>query len=123
MDLCQALREHAASDPNKMALFCLDRTISYRDLDLSSTLLAKWFLDQALQSGDRIALHWQNSIESALLFFAIFKAGLIAVPVNVRLKPAEIRYVLEHSEARICFSEPALANLAKGWYKSPSFRF
>jgi long-chain acyl-CoA synthetase len=113
MDLCQALREHAARDPNKVALFCLDRTINYRDFDLSSTRLARWFLDQGLQSGDRIALHWQNSIESALLFFAIFKAGLVAVPVNVRLKPAEIRYVVDHSQARICFSEPSLASLAK----------
>jgi long-chain acyl-CoA synthetase len=62
-------------DPDKVALFCLDRTINYREFDLSSTRLARWFLDQGLQSGDRIALHWQNSIESALLFFAIFKAG------------------------------------------------
>jgi long-chain acyl-CoA synthetase len=113
MDLCQALCEHAARDPDKVALFCLDRTINYRDFDLSSTRLAKWFLDEGLQPCDRIALHWQNSIESALLFFAIFKAGLIAVPVNVRLKPAEIRYVLDHSQARICFSEPSLAHLAK----------
>ena len=112
-DLCQALREHAATDPDKVALFCLDRTINYRDFDLSSARLAKWFLNEGLQPCDRIALHWQNSIESALLFFAIFKAGLIAVPVNVRLKPAEIRYVLDHSQARICFSEPSLADLAK----------
>jgi long-chain acyl-CoA synthetase len=113
MDLCQALREHAARNPSKTALFCVDRTINYRDFDLSSTRLAKWFLDEGLQPCDRIALHWQNSFESALLFFAIFKAGLVAVPVNVRLKPAEIRYVVDHSHARICFSEPSLASLAK----------
>ena len=47
------------------------------------------------------------------LFFALFKAGLIAVAINVRLKSPEIRYVLNHSQARMCFSEPALAPLAE----------
>jgi long-chain acyl-CoA synthetase len=37
----------------------------------------------------------------------------VAVPVNLRLKAAEIAYIFEHSVARICFSEPALAALAE----------
>jgi long-chain acyl-CoA synthetase len=87
--------------------------LSYLELDESSTALAQWFLAQGLQPGDRVALHWSNSIEVVQLFFAVFKAGLVAVTVNTRLKPAEICYILEHSQARICFSEPTLAGLAE----------
>jgi long-chain acyl-CoA synthetase len=112
-DLCSTLHAHATKDPQKTALICGDATMSYLGLDESSTRLAHWFLDQGLQPGDRVALHWSNSIEVVQLFFSLFKAGLVPVAVNVRLKPLEIRYVLDHSQARICFSEPALAPLAE----------
>ena len=113
MNLSSALHTNASNHPDKVALFCGDARMTYRELDESSTLLAQWFLDQGLRPGDRVALHWSNSIEVVQLFFALFRAGLIAVTVNVRLKPPEIRYVLDHSQARMCFSDPALARLAE----------
>jgi long-chain acyl-CoA synthetase len=104
----QALRNSDAT-----ALFCRDRKMSYHELDQSSTRLAAWFLEQGLRPGDRVAIHWCNSIEVVQLFFAIFKAGLIAVPINLRLKPPEVAWILEHSQAVMCFSEPTLAPIAE----------
>ena len=86
--------------------------MSWEELDRSTSRLAGWFLDQGLRSGDRVAIHWSNRIETVQLFFGLWKAGLIAVPINTRLKPPEISYILDHSQARMCFSEPALAPLA-----------
>jgi long-chain acyl-CoA synthetase len=83
--------------------------MSYSALDETSTRLAEWFLAEGLRPGERVAVHWSNSFEVVQLYFALFKAGLIAVAVNVRLKPAEIGYILDHSMARMCFSEPSLA--------------
>lgn len=108
-DLCSVLHTEAIKNPHKTALICGNRRMSYEGLDESTTRLARWFLDQGLRPGDRVALHWSNSIEVVQLFFALFKAGLIAVTVNVRLKSPEIRHILDHSQARMCFSEPALA--------------
>jgi long-chain acyl-CoA synthetase len=113
VNLCDTLRAHAAEQPQSAALLCGTRALSYRELDESSTALAQWLLSQGLKPGDRVALHWSNSIEVVQLFFAAFKAGLVAVTVNTRLKPAEIGYILKHSQARICFSEPTLAGLAE----------
>lgn len=113
MNLSSALHTNASNHPDKVALFCGDARMTYRELDESSTLLAQWFLDQGLRQGDRVALHWSNSIEVVQLFFALFKAGLTAVTVNVRLKPPEIRYVLDHSQATMCFSDPALSKWAE----------
>jgi acyl-CoA synthetase (AMP-forming)/AMP-acid ligase II len=87
--------------------------MSLQELDSSSSRLAQWLIDQGLEQGDRVAVHWSNRMEAVQLFFAIWKAGLIAVPVNVRLKPAEIAFILEHSGSRLCFSEPALSALAR----------
>jgi long-chain acyl-CoA synthetase len=95
------------------SLFCGDRKMSYRELDQSTTRLAVWMLEQGLKPGDRVAIHWCNSIEVVQLFFAIFKAGLIAVPINPRLKATEVAWVLEHSQAVMCFSEPTLAPITE----------
>ena len=48
--------------------------MSYQALDESTTALAKWFLDQGLQPGDRVAVHWTNSIPPVQLLYAHFKA-------------------------------------------------
>jgi long-chain acyl-CoA synthetase len=112
-DVCGSLRLHAEKRPHQAALYCGDVALTWSALEESSANLARWFLDQGLRPGDRVALHWSNSIEVVQLFFALFKAGLIVVTINTRLKPAEIRYILDHSDARMCFSEPALAPLAE----------
>ena len=111
MTLGELLHSRSIENPAKTALFCGDETISYEELDVSTTRLAGWFLGQGLCAGDRVAIHWSNRIETVQLFFGVWKAGLIAVPVNTRLKPPEIAYILEHSQARMCFSEPGMAPL------------
>src|SRR5277367_6456015 len=113
MNLGSLLHAKAMETPDKTALYSGFGTMSYLTLDETSTRLAEWFLAQDLRAGERVALHWSNSFEVVQLFFALFKAGLIAVTVNVRLKPPEIRRILDHSQARICFSEPALASQAE----------
>src|SRR5690349_6931719 len=113
MNLGTMLRHSAAASPDKPAIVCGDHIASYEALDRSADLLARWLLRQGLEPGDRVAIHWCNSVEVAILYFACFKAGLIAVPVNNRLKPAEISYILQHSSARLCFSEPTLAPLCE----------
>src|SRR5688572_2349037 len=113
MDLGSVLRHSALRSPRKAAVICDDQIISYEALDRSTDNLACWLLRQGLEPGDRVAIHWHNSVEVVNLYFACFKAGLIAVPVNNRLKAPEIAYVLGHSKAKLCFSQPELAPLCE----------
>lgn len=113
MNLGDSLRVQAERNPQKTAFYCGNAKISYESLDDSTTALAQWFLSQGLQPGDRVAVHWANSIQAVQLLYGIFKAGLTAVTVNTRLKAPEIGFILSHSQARMCFSEPALAPLAR----------
>lgn len=106
------LRQSAARSPQKPAVICGDRVVTYQELDRSTDALARRLLAEGLEPGDRVAIHWCNSVEVVNLYFACFKAGLIAVPVNNRLKAPEIAYVLGHSKAKLCFSQPELAPLA-----------
>jgi long-chain acyl-CoA synthetase len=107
------LHAQTLNKPDATALLCDGREMSYRDLDISTTGLAHWLIGQGLKPGDRVAIHWSNSIETVQLFFAAFKAGIIAVPINLRLKAPEVAWILQHSQAKICFSEPSLAPLAE----------
>ena len=92
MTLGDLLRSRANRAPHRTALFCGDKTMSFAELDASTDRLAAWFMSEGLKAGDRVAIQWPNAIEAVQLYFAAFKAGLIGVPVNLRLKPAEVAY-------------------------------
>ena len=53
--------------------------------------------DCGLSPGDRVAIVMRNRPEYVEALFAIWHAGLVAVPVNARLHRGEIAYILEHS--------------------------
>src|SRR5216683_722156 len=59
--------------------------------------------------GDRVAITMTNCAEFLEAEFAIWHAGLIAVPINAKLHRNEFAYILEHSGARIAFASPDLA--------------
>lgn len=109
MNIADWLTASTAQNPQKMAVICGDESISYEQLDRSTTFLAEWLLSRGCSPGARVALHWPNSIEMVKLLFACFKAGIIAVPVNVLMKAPEVAYVLAHSKAALCFSHPDFA--------------
>jgi len=58
-----------------------------------------------LVPGDRVAIVMRNRPEYLEALFAIWHAGLVAVPVNARLHRDEIAYILEHSESRVVFTD------------------
>jgi long-chain acyl-CoA synthetase len=61
-----------------------------------------------LQPGDRVALAMNNSPEYVEILYAVWHAGLTAVPMNAKLHQREFAYILENSGARLCFATPDL---------------
>lgn len=110
MTLGDLLHSHALHTPDAPALTCGGRTMSFAELDASTDRLAAWLLGEGLKPGDRIAVQWPNGFEVVQTYFAAAKAGLIAVPINLRLKPSEIAWVIENSGAALGFAHPALGD-------------
>jgi long-chain acyl-CoA synthetase len=108
MNLGEMLAAATTKMPAKIAVSCGDEALTYAEFDARSTQLAHGLREAGIAKGDRVALHMGNTIEMALSYFACFKLGAIAVPLNIKLKPAEIEYVLGHSEARLYIGEPGL---------------
>jgi acyl-CoA synthetase (AMP-forming)/AMP-acid ligase II len=66
-----------------------------------------------LADGDRVAIVMKNSPEYLEALYAIWWAGLAAVPVNAKLHPREVAFIVEDSGARLVIDDPArVAGLA-----------
>jgi long-chain acyl-CoA synthetase len=61
-----------------------------------------------LEPGERVAIVAKNSPDYLELMYAIWHAGLAAVPANAKLHGRELAYILEHSGARVCFASHGL---------------
>jgi long-chain acyl-CoA synthetase len=56
------------------------------------------------RQGERVVLVMQNTVQYVELLLATWHAGLCAVPVNAKLHPVEIDFILRNSGARLCVS-------------------
>jgi acyl-CoA synthetase (AMP-forming)/AMP-acid ligase II len=106
--LGKLLARTAQATPDMPALIAGSREVSYREFDAHTQALAHGLLSLGLRPGDRVALHMQNSIETAMIYLACFKAGLIVVPCKTGLKADELEFALEHSQARIYMAHSML---------------
>ena len=83
---------------------------TYRELASRAARLAAGFAaGLGLRPGDRLALVMKNCPEYLEVLFGAWHAGLVAVPVNAKLHPLEIAYILENSGSRACVVTPDLA--------------
>jgi fatty-acyl-CoA synthase len=58
--------------------------------------------------GDRVAVVSHNSSRLLTSFFGVCGWGRVLVPINFRLRPDEVRYIVEHSGARVLYVDPEL---------------
>ena len=112
--LVERLQEQRRVDPNALMTIAQGRSWTRAEIDDRSTNAARGLLDTGLVPGDRVAIHLANGIDIVAAYYACFKAGLIAVPINTRLKAPEIDYVLRHSEARAYIGQRDLFAEAQG---------
>ena len=77
-----------------------------------------------LRTGERVALAMKNCPEYYVVLFACWHAGLTPVPMNAKLHPKEFSYILENSEAKLCFvsadlesSVPSPISIASSEYR------
>ncbi len=64
--------------------------------------------------GDRVAIVSHNSARLLTAFFGVAGFGRVLVPVNFRLRPDEVSYIVQHSGARVLLVDPELDETLKG---------
>ncbi len=106
------LARHALMQPNDTALRHLGATTTWIELERRVTALAGALHRRGVGFGDRVLILMLNRPEFVESFLAVNKLGAIAVPVNFRMTPAEIAYLVSDSAAEVVVTEPVLAPVA-----------
>ncbi|OGT23395.1 MAG: hypothetical protein A3G71_04565 [Gammaproteobacteria bacterium RIFCSPLOWO2_12_FULL_38_14] len=101
------LIEKEKPDQEKIALIYDSTHYSYSELSRMSSLIANNLFNHGVKKASRIALFMDNRPELIMLYFAIFRLGAIAVPVNYRYKTDELAYVLNDCRADVLITEKA----------------
>ena len=108
------LARHALMQPNTAALRFLGKTTSWGELDRRVNALADALSRRGVGFGDRVMILMLNRPEFIESVLAANTLGAIAVPVNFRLTPPEISYLVANCDAHLVITEPVLAAVATG---------
>jgi fatty-acyl-CoA synthase len=96
-----ALWEAATRWGNREAMVFENGTLTYRQLEESSAVMACGFLSLGIGRGDVVAIWMAGYAEWPPIYYGLARIGARMVPVNTRYKPPEVEYVLNKSKARL----------------------
>ncbi|MBH8599327.1 class I adenylate-forming enzyme family protein [Thermoactinomyces sp. CICC 10523] len=100
------LERNARKDPDKEAFISATNRLTYAQMNRMANRVARLLQATGVGGGDRMAILVRNNEHFFYAYFALLKAGCIAMPVNVRLTPAELAVILRNSRAKgVVFSE------------------
>jgi len=103
MNLVDVLLNNVRRFPDKLALICGDTRLTYKTFNERCNRLANSLTHLGISKGDHIALLSKNCHRQYELFFASAKTGAVFIPLNYRLSPRELIYIINDSESRILF--------------------
>ncbi|MET0903495.1 MAG: AMP-binding protein [Acidimicrobiales bacterium] len=84
--------------------------VTYRRMRELASAQAAGLDERGIARGERVAVLSQNSGRLLTSFFGVSGYGRVLVPINFRLSPAEIEYILEHSGESMLLVDPELAD-------------
>jgi acyl-CoA synthetase (AMP-forming)/AMP-acid ligase II len=87
--------------------------LTYAEIGALARRQAAKLDELGLAVGDRVAVVSHNSARLLTSFFGVSGWGRVLVPVNFRLRPDEVRYIVEHSGARVLLVDPELEDTLK----------
>jgi acyl-CoA synthetase (AMP-forming)/AMP-acid ligase II len=95
----EILSKTARRLPDKTAIICDDKTITFHELDSGVNRCAHAFLKKGIKKKQKVAVLCSNSIELVEVFFALAKIGCVTIPLNYRLSGTELSFILEDANS------------------------
>lgn len=83
-------------------------TLTFTGLRDDCRELARRFADAGLRPGDIVSVCMGNGLQTARLILAAMYSGLVVNPINLLCQPAQMAYIVEHSDTRLIFVSEAM---------------
>ncbi|MBM4445518.1 MAG: long-chain-fatty-acid--CoA ligase [Chloroflexi bacterium] len=116
--LGEMMARNARKFPDKEALIYGERRSTYRQLNARINQLAHALKDIGVKKGGKVAILSVNCNQFMETYFALAKIGGVAVPLNFRLHPEEITYIVNQSDAEALIVGPDFMETIKGIQKN-----
>src|SRR5215813_12945245 len=96
------LERRVAASPEKVFLFSESdgRQFTYRQFDEAVNLTSSMLISRGIGKSDIVSLLMPNSAEYIIAYFACWKLGALAGPINSLLRAREMSYVMSNSESK-----------------------
>lgn len=115
------IKRNARVSANRICLISGIRKVTFARFLEKVDRLSCGLLDAGLKRGDRIGVLGYNSLEYLYLYGAAAKTGAILIPINWRLDPEEIKYVISDGAPKMLFVGSEFQDMMKGLI--PKFDF
>ncbi len=96
-------RLHAKTRPDRVAIHFERQRTTFAELDHRANRVANGLIAEGVQPRSRIAILSKNTPAFFDLWFGTAKADAVLVPVNFRLAPQEVAYIVEDAGAQLLF--------------------
>ena len=107
----EIVQHQARVKPQALAYRCGDRRWTYADIERDTNRIANTLAAMGIVAGDRVAALTKFHVESLLLTVAAAKLGAVCMPVNWRLAPGEVRYIVDHGGAKLMMADRGFLSL------------
>ena len=114
INLSSFIAFHARQSPSRCALKYDGGEISYAAFDERIRRVGGWLAARGIGANDVVAVLMKNSPAFLDIAFAASHIGAVFLPINYRLAPDEVAYVVENSGARVLIADRELAGNAAG---------
>src|SRR3954449_11277312 len=102
------LKRAAARFPDRVAVTDGERRVTFTEVERDANRFANYLVGRGLKPGEKISTICNNSVEFVKALFGIHRAGLVWVPINIMLGPADMDYILDHAEVRFALIDDNL---------------
>ncbi len=94
---------------DKTALTFMGQETTFEELEEDSNKFANVLVDHGVEPGDRVGLFIPNTPRFPISYFATIKAGGVATPLNLRMDPETLTYVVEDAGIDVLVGSPYVA--------------
>ncbi|GAA2300274.1 long-chain fatty acid--CoA ligase [Streptomyces kunmingensis] len=113
MNLGAYITRSSTFQPDREALICGERRLTYRELEGATNRLASALIGRGLTPGQAVATYAGNCAQAVETEMALSKSGLVRVPISPRLSVDEVAHILDDARVRVLFVDTERLDTAR----------